>query len=54
MSHNHENGCCYKPTTAAQSLDEMDFERGIWNAGESTLYKYNYTWPILTSKFLKF
>lgn len=35
-SHNHinEESCqCHKSSTAAQSLDEMEFERGIWTAG---------------------
>ncbi|GAB0092665.1 ankyrin repeat domain-containing protein 39 [Sergentomyia squamirostris] len=31
--HKHENGVCQcKPTAAVQSLDEMEFERGIWTA----------------------
>lgn len=32
MSHTHNENCKCKPTIAVQSLDEMDFERGIWNA----------------------
>ncbi|KAG4075892.1 hypothetical protein HA402_003718 [Bradysia odoriphaga] len=31
--HKHENGVCNcKSTVAAQSLTEMDFDRGIWSA----------------------
>ncbi|KAJ6648522.1 Ankyrin repeat domain-containing protein 39 [Pseudolycoriella hygida] len=31
--HKHENGVCHcKSTVAAQSLTEMDFDRGIWSA----------------------
>lgn len=35
MSHNHSHNenCECKPSAAVQSLDEMDFERGIWSAG---------------------
>lgn len=32
MSHEHDTHCKCKSTVAAQSLDEMDFERGIWSA----------------------
>lgn len=33
--HKHENGICNcKSSVAAQSLTEMDFDRGIWSAGE--------------------
>lgn len=36
MSHNHSHihneNCECKPSAAVQSLDEMDFERGIWSA----------------------
>lgn len=33
--HKHENGVCNcKSMVAAQSLSEMDFDRGIWSAGE--------------------
>lgn len=36
MSHEHDGAHCKcKSTVAAQSLDEMDFERGIWSAGTS-------------------
>lgn len=38
QSHNHENDCCSKSVTATQSLDEMDFERGIWNAGKISYF----------------
>jgi len=31
--HKHDNGVCHcKSTVAAQSLTEMDFDRGIWSA----------------------
>lgn len=33
MGHQHDAHCKCKATVAAQSLDEMDFERGIWSAG---------------------
>lgn len=34
--HNHSDGICEcKASAAVQSLDEMDFERGIWSAGKS-------------------
>lgn len=33
MNHEHDTHCKCKSTVAAQSLDEMDFERGIWSAG---------------------
>lgn len=33
MGHQHDENCKCKSTVAAQSLDEMDFERGIWSAG---------------------
>lgn len=33
MSHTHSKECNCKSTIAVQSLDEMDFERGIWTAG---------------------
>lgn len=33
--HKHDNGVCHcKTSVAAQSLTEMDFDRGIWSAGE--------------------
>lgn len=33
--HHDENGVCNcKPTVAIQTLDEMDFQRGIWMAGK--------------------
>lgn len=32
MSHTHDENCKCKSNIAVQSLDEMDFERGIWNA----------------------
>lgn len=33
--HKHENGVCNcKSTIAVQSLAEVDFDRGIWSAGE--------------------
>lgn len=32
-SHSHNENCECKPSAAVQSLDEMDFERGIWSAG---------------------
>lgn len=33
---NHQHNCQLHSSsmTAAQSLDEMDFERGIWSAGK--------------------
>lgn len=34
MSHTHDENCKCIPTAAVQSLDEMDFERGIWSAGK--------------------
>lgn len=33
MNHKHDGQCKCAPTVAAQSLDEMEFERGIWSAG---------------------
>lgn len=33
MDHQHDTECKCKSTVAVQSLDEMDFERGIWSAG---------------------
>lgn len=41
-SHKHLNEeCqCHKTSTAAQSLDEMEFERGIWTAG--LFFKLNF------------
>lgn len=33
--HNHGDGVCdCKSTVAVQSLTELDFDRGIWSAGE--------------------
>ncbi|XP_031635304.1 ankyrin repeat domain-containing protein 39 [Contarinia nasturtii] len=32
MDHQHDTDCKCKSTVAVQSLDEMDFERGIWSA----------------------
>lgn len=32
--HKHDETCKCKATVAAQSLDELDFDRGIWSAGE--------------------
>lgn len=32
--HTQHNNCqCHKANTAVQSLDELDFDRGIWSAG---------------------
>lgn len=28
----HDGGCCDQPSSVAQTLSEMDFERGIWSA----------------------
>lgn len=33
MDHQHDTNCKCKSNVAAQSLDEMDFEKGIWAAG---------------------
>ena len=34
--HSHEDGCCHDqsatPKSVYQTLDEMDFERGLWSA----------------------
>lgn len=38
MDHNHDADCKCIPTAAVQSLDEMDFERGIWSAGKRLYY----------------
>lgn len=36
--HKHDSGACHcKSTVAVQSLTEMDFDRGIWSAGECNL-----------------
>lgn len=32
-NHKHNGVCNCQPTAAVQSLDEMEFERGIWSAG---------------------
>lgn len=32
--HQHEENCKCQTTTAVQSLDEMEFDRGIWSAGK--------------------
>ncbi|RZF44266.1 hypothetical protein LSTR_LSTR006816 [Laodelphax striatellus] len=32
MSHECDACCAHAPTSTAQTLDEMDFERGIWSA----------------------
>ncbi len=38
--HKHHDGICHcKSTVAAQSLTELDFDRGIWSAGE-----FLFTW----------
>lgn len=34
MSCDHQNCDCSHSITASQSLDEMDFERGIWYAAQ--------------------
>lgn len=34
MSHEHDEHCKCSSTVATQSLDEMEFERGIWSAGK--------------------
>jgi hypothetical protein len=40
MAHSHDNhdehSCCEhtKNVAVVQTIDEMDFERGIWSAGE--------------------
>lgn len=36
--HKHDGECHCRPTAAVQSLDEMDFERGIWTAGKLNLF----------------
>lgn len=35
-SHSHDGGCCNSQTNygVQQTLSEMEFERGIWHAGE--------------------
>lgn len=33
MDHQHDAHCKCVSSVAAQSLDEMEFERGIWSAG---------------------
>lgn len=40
MHEEHQHGgatCKCQPTAAVQSLDEMEFERGIWTAGKLLL-----------------
>jgi hypothetical protein len=38
-SHKHDNSesckCNSRTTSTAQNLDELDFDRGIWSAGEN-------------------
>lgn len=35
MSHTHDENCHCRPTAAVQSLDELEFDRGIWSAGNN-------------------
>ena len=38
MSHIHSSGgcdCLHKPTGTEQTLDELDWERGIWGAASN-------------------
>lgn len=37
--HAQHNCSCHKTTTAVQSLDELDFNRGIWSAGKKRLMR---------------
>lgn len=51
MSHEHDGHCNCKPTAAVQSLDEMDFDRGIWSAGTNYMLLWRIFFINITLRF---